>query len=399
MLSAVDDLLDQRTIAQSSLALDRAGLTAARARLGRRDRDTRELPVGHDLGVGHDVVEVGGRTREARDGDALDGDGARGLAGVAALGLAVVGVDDDGVLDVRELVVRVGDVRDEALEVDDGLDADAVDAVDDGVALDREARDRVGRADGGAAERADGDAVAAAAVVVAEDGVGAGLHGETVVLVVDLVARDGHVVVLAQVEAVRVLGRAVTGARVERESGDGGLLGVEDAEGAVGRVLDLEARERGARDAVQAEEHGACDGRALLPVPGALAIQCAGTADREVAAPEQHERAVPLLLAERDGAGDLDGGARLGLAQVERDAGRDGERADGERAAGRDVGAGLVRAGERAAGGFLLLPHHGRAADGSDDERERSEGGGEELHGRLVGAGKLEMCLVLDCRR
>ncbi|GMF82116.1 unnamed protein product [Phytophthora fragariaefolia] len=80
-----------------------------------------------------------------------------------------------------------------------------------------------------------------AAVVVAEDGVGAGLHGEAVVLVVDRVARDRDVVVLGQVEAVRVLGDAVARARVERETADGRILACDEAEGAEGRVLEREA--------------------------------------------------------------------------------------------------------------------------------------------------------------
>ncbi|GMF34107.1 unnamed protein product [Phytophthora lilii] len=128
-------------------------------------------------------------------------------ARVAPLRFAVVRVDHDGVLHVRQLVVGVLGVRHQTLKPDDGLDADAVDTVNDGVAVHGESRDGVGRGHAGAAERADGDAVAAAAVVVAEDGVGARLHGEAVVLVVDFVARDGNAVVAAQVEPSVFLAR------------------------------------------------------------------------------------------------------------------------------------------------------------------------------------------------
>ncbi|KAJ8577575.1 hypothetical protein ON010_g1635 [Phytophthora cinnamomi] len=316
------------------LAVNVARLTAARARACRAHRDARERPARHHLRVSHDVVQIGGRAREPRDGHVLDRHGAGGGAGVAALGLAVVRVDDDGVLHVRQLVVGVLDVAHETLEADDGLDADAVDAVHDGVAANRETGHGVGLVDGGATERADRDAVAAAAVVVTEDGVGAGLHGETVVLVVDLVARDGDGVVLGQIEAVRVLGRAVSSAGVEREAADGGGVAVDDAEGAVGRVLECEARERRARHGVQAEEHGASDGRALLPVPGALAVQRAGALDGQVGPAEQHKRTLPLLRSEGGGAREGDGGAALGPAQVERDTGRDRQGPNGDGAAG-----------------------------------------------------------------
>lgn len=117
----------------------------------------------------------------------------------------------DGVLDVREHIARVCDVEDAALHVLDGLDTKTVLVVDDLVVAYDESRDRVGSVQGGATDRADGDAVAARARVVLEDGVGARLHSQAVVLVDNSAALDGHVVVAAQIKAVRVLRHALAG--------------------------------------------------------------------------------------------------------------------------------------------------------------------------------------------
>ncbi|GMF48123.1 unnamed protein product [Phytophthora fragariaefolia] len=81
------------------------------------------------------------------------------------------------------------------------------------------------------AQRADGDAVVAAAAEVGEERVGARLHGHAAVLVVDLA------IVLGQVEAVRVLGDAVDGAVVDDQAAQCRVLGRHDAERARGMFL------------------------------------------------------------------------------------------------------------------------------------------------------------------
>ncbi|KAJ8577111.1 hypothetical protein ON010_g2098 [Phytophthora cinnamomi] len=342
---------------------------AAAAARGARHVNARERPVRGVLGVYQDVVHSVSRAREAVDGNAFDRHLAAGRAGVAALRLAVVAVDHNSVLHVRQCVARVRHILDGAVVIDDGLDANAVHTVNDLVVLHRQTRHRVGRADGRSANRTDGDTVATAAGVAGEDGVGAGLHGETVVLVVDGVARDRHACVAAEVEAISVLGSAVTSTGVEGEAADSGGLGVDDAEGAVGRVLDLEALDRGRNDLVHAEEHGARDGGALLPVPSSLAVQSARATDGKIGAPQ----AGTHLFTERGGAGEDDASAGLEVAQVQRDSSRDGQRADSDSAARRHIGAARV------------------GAHGGDHKRGAGEDGGEELHG---GEGGLEWTRV-----
>ncbi|KAF4045312.1 hypothetical protein GN244_ATG02300 [Phytophthora infestans] len=169
-----------------------------------------------------------------------------------------------------EPVVNVLDVGDQTLETDDGLDTDTVVAVLNGVALHSKTLHRRRLVDCVAAERPDRHTVATAAKVVAKHRVGTGLHGETVVQVVDLVAGDGDVVVLGQVEAVRVLSQTVAGTRVERQTAQRGLLGRDNAERAERGVLEREARQGRAHDVLQTEEHGSSDRLPLLPVPWVL---------------------------------------------------------------------------------------------------------------------------------
>ncbi|KAJ8554775.1 hypothetical protein ON010_g9708 [Phytophthora cinnamomi] len=123
------------------------------------------------------------------------------------------------------------------------------------------------------------------------------LHGQVVVLVVDLVSCDGDVGVLGQVEAVRVLRDAVAGAVVDGQAPQHHVLGCHDA---------------------------GCAERHLLGVPRALVIQDAGALDRQVHAAHAHQRTLPLQCAEPRGAHELDGGA--GLGQAQRDAGRNRQR-------------------------------------------------------------------------
>jgi len=59
-------------------------------------------------------------------------------------------------------------------------------------------------------------------------------------------------------------------------------------------------------DFAHAEEHGAGDGRALLPVPGALAIQSTRAADGQLGAREEDERTRPFLKRINAQPGSLD---------------------------------------------------------------------------------------------
>lgn len=115
------------------------GFTRARSSRSCRDSDVREAPVRDHLRVGHDVPFVGGGARETIDRDVLDRHHAVGDARVSALRLVVVRVNNDGVGDVLEHVVRVSGVVHKTFHADDGLDADAIDVVDNLVVLDDQA--------------------------------------------------------------------------------------------------------------------------------------------------------------------------------------------------------------------------------------------------------------------
>lgn len=110
--------------------------------------------------------------------------------------------DDAKASDGAKGDARVGNVRDGAGGIKDGLDAYAVLALGDGAVRDGDALDRVVVAP---AHRANAEPVSATAETAREYNVGAGVDRETVVLVEYGCARDRHRVAAAHVEGVRVV--------------------------------------------------------------------------------------------------------------------------------------------------------------------------------------------------
>ena len=159
----------------------------------------------------------------------------RRLFHVALLDLTVVRVNRNRISHVDQVVVDELHVRNEAFQVDDGLNA-AVGTVVDVVALHSETIDCRGLVHRVASKKSDGDPVAIVAAVPDEKRVGAALHCETVVPIVDRRSSNCNVVVEAQVEAVGVLGDPVAGPGIERQSHDRGGDRAHNTECAVRRV-------------------------------------------------------------------------------------------------------------------------------------------------------------------
>lgn len=137
--------------------------------------------------------------------------------------------------------------------------------------------------------------MAAIARVAREDGVVAGLHGQAVVLVVHLAVLDRNAVVLAQIEAVRVLRVTVTSTGIQRETRYDRIVGVEDAECAVRSVMDVEVGHRRVNYLPHSEEHRTRDRLSLSPVPSTLAIQDAVTRHLQILSGQVNQWAVPQL--------------------------------------------------------------------------------------------------------
>lgn len=273
------------------------------ARLGLGTASDAVVGPGPVLAVGAKDVDVGAARLDGADnlvdGEVGDGDASGGSASGAAI--LVVLLNDDSVLgNVGQRDVVVLDVGDGASSARNGLDAHAVVRVGD---LGVEDANRLDDVVGAAADGANRDAVAAAAVTASKGDVGSRVDGEAVVLVLDDGALDVDAGGGADVEGVGVvaaLGVAEGVVNVHVDNIE--LGGLVDAKGLDGRVLDREALDVGVGHLVGAEELGlGLAAVAALGVPPALALAVDGVArgavDGEAVAADGDEGTLPLLVA------------------------------------------------------------------------------------------------------
>lgn len=288
----------------------RGNIGASRALLASSDAIARESPV-RARTLSTQQVDVG-TARRHRSLDVLDRqigdrDTSSGLASRAAV--LVVLLNDNTVLgNVLQSDVRVRDISDLAGSAVDSLDANAVVGVGDGGGGDGNALDDVV---GAATNRANRQAMATRASALGEGDVLTRVNSETIVLVLDVGARNHHIRRRTNIESIGVVTQLGASRVVHGDIDDLQVCGGVDAHELHGGVLDVEVLDGGLLERVCVKHLGlglAAVAALAVPPLGAIAVNdvTRSAGDSDVGTGHGNERAFPLLVAERGGAGESD---------------------------------------------------------------------------------------------
>ncbi|CAH0473159.1 unnamed protein product [Peronospora belbahrii] len=163
-------------------------------------------------------------------------------------------MDGDGILHVLEMIVNELHIVHHSLQVRHCFDAEAIQAVGNGVVLSDEVGYRRAIVNQITTNGADRDTVTFSAFISAENSVNARRHSNTVVMVEYIVIYDGHILITCQVEAIGVLVDSVAITRVECEPTESRSLAVDDAECVKRGVLDRKARDSRVQDGRHSEK-------------------------------------------------------------------------------------------------------------------------------------------------